>query len=232
MDMDQKSQRFKHFDYQIVSNEADADGPEISEEIRTLLEETYKKIQRKKNSVLKELNDLIRKYPKVPQFKNQLSVFYAQQGNMKKAYDVNELILQEHPDYLFGKLNLVVTYLSAKDYEKIPAVLGESMEIKELYPHRNIFHINEVASFYQITILYFLGIGNLEAAESRLEVLNELPEDIFTNKNELSNQVSEARFKFNLDRIKQERDKRPKKTIIKRKFISFLLSNIFKFITW
>ncbi|CAN5747544.1 hypothetical protein BH11BAC7_BH11BAC7_11540 [soil metagenome] len=213
--MESNGGRFKHFEYEIVTSEVEGDGVKINDEIRTLLEGAFHKIQRKKNSVGKELHEFVGKYPKVPQFKNLLFVYYAQQGNMTKAHEVNELILKEHPNYLFGKLNLVGRYLHDREYERIPGIMGASMEIKELFPDRNVFHLNEVVSFYRMAILYFLRIGNIDAAESRLNVISELPKDLLIDVEELSAQIMDARFKFNVDRFKREKSRRTKITITK-----------------
>ena len=59
-----------------------------------------------KRSNIKVIQDLIEKYPTVPQLKNYLSVLYGELNDKQKVYDVNKWIIAEHPDYLFGKLNL------------------------------------------------------------------------------------------------------------------------------
>ena len=48
------------------------------------------------------------------------------------------------------------------------------MEIQDLYPDRNCFHISEVTGFNKLAIMYFCAVGNLKAAESRYEILEEL----------------------------------------------------------
>jgi len=117
---------------------------------------------------------LVEKYPRVPVLKNFLSVIYKSMGDTKKAFEVNHWIMSEHPEYLFGKLNLAAEYFTNEEYDKIPGVLGEFMELKGLYPERDIFHVNEVVGFLKISILYFSATGNIEEAELRLDILREL----------------------------------------------------------
>lgn len=93
---------------------------------------------------------------------------------MEKTIEVNRWLLKDHPDYLFGKLNLAFEYYNKQQYDKIPEVVGNLMEIQDLYPERDFFHLTEVTSFNKLAILYFCAIGNLKAAESRYEILNEL----------------------------------------------------------
>jgi hypothetical protein len=209
-------ERFRHFEYTITGDERDIDERDnISEEIRTSLQNTFEKVQRKKKNVIKELTELVEKYPDIAQFKNHLLIAYAQQGNMAMANQINELTLKQHPDYLFAKLNLASDYLAKKEYEKIPEVLGPLIEIKALYPHRDVFHINEVASFYKVVIHYFLAIGNFEAAESRLKMLEGLPRDLATNVEDLTLHVLKAKAQRDFNIIRKQENARPKRTITK-----------------
>lgn len=140
--------------------------------------ELYFECQNKKNKkIIDRLTGLILKHPQSPQLKNFLSVAYSVQGNYKKSTEINKRILTEHPDYLFGKLNLAYKYIAGGQAQKVPGVLGEAMELKELYPDRDLFHLSEVAGFYKVAICYYVAIKNLELAENRLEVLKEIAPD-------------------------------------------------------
>ncbi|MDP8228809.1 MAG: DUF1186 domain-containing protein, partial [Candidatus Electryoneaceae bacterium] len=130
-----------------------------------------------KQSSVRKFIRLIEKYPRVPALKNYLSVLYVSLGNIKKSREVNHWIIAEHPEYLFGKLNMAAEYFEKEEYNKIPEILGESMELKKLCPQRDIFHIGEFCGFLKIAILYFSAIGDLEQAEIRLDVLREAAPD-------------------------------------------------------
>ncbi|MEP7170320.1 MAG: DUF1186 domain-containing protein [Bacteroidota bacterium] len=176
--MEIKGDRFKMFEYEITGDPfLTDDSVTITPEVIDILQKTYEKVMRKKNSVVRELHDLIEKYPAVPQFKNQLATIYAFQNNFTKANEVNHWLVKEHPDYLFGKLNLANEYIANNEYEKVPEVLGKLLEIKDLYPDRKAFHVNEVVMFYRSAISYFIGIKNIKAAESRLDILKNIDDD-------------------------------------------------------
>jgi tetratricopeptide (TPR) repeat protein len=113
---------------------------------------------------IKGLISLIEKYPGVPQFKNLLGAAYDLSGNYKKSTEVNDEIIREHPDYLFGKLNKAHQYLYEKKPEKVIELLGKWLDIKALYPKRDLFHISEVMAFYKVACLYYLAVKNFEAA--------------------------------------------------------------------
>jgi len=133
-------------------------------------------LEGKKSSVPKMLS-AIEKYPNNPQLKNYLSVLYGQLKMTQKMYDVNKWIIAEHPNYLFGKLNLANEHYLKKEYNKIPEVLGHEMELKSLYPNRKTFHLNEVTSFLKSTILYYTAIENIEQAEIRYDLMKQIAPD-------------------------------------------------------
>ena len=143
----------------------------ITPEIQEKLTEMSVKVQKKKNSAIKELNDLIKKHPSIPQFKSLLSILYDKQGNQFMSNEVNRRLVSLHPKYLHGKLHLANIAIANAEYEKVPEILGKAMDLKALYPDRNVFHYSEVLGFYQTTFLYFIGIENIEEARTRLDII-------------------------------------------------------------
>ena len=78
----------------------------ITPELFRQMEGLYHKTQKGGNKIIEKLIFLVEKYPQVPQLKNFLSAAYMNSGNIEKAREVNKWIIKEHPDYLFGKLNI------------------------------------------------------------------------------------------------------------------------------
>lgn len=127
-----------------------------------------------KRSSIQLLLNAIEQYPNIPQLKNYLSVLYGKLKETNKIYEVNDWLIAEHPHYLFGKLNKANEYFIKQEYDKMPSVLGEEMDLKALYPDRDLFHIDEVVPYFNCTVLYFVAIDNLEQAEIRYNVMHEL----------------------------------------------------------
>ncbi len=160
------------------------DDPELFNEISQTpadLMDQMAKIHRKAiKGGQKNIDYLIRKikeYPNVPQLKNYLSVALMNTGHEEKAYEVNDRILEEHPDYLFGIMNKAREYRDKGDYHKMPEVLGKQMELKALCPNRQLFHVSEVVAFYFETIRYYTAVGDIESAQSRLDMLRDIAPD-------------------------------------------------------
>lgn len=160
-----------------------------------------------KRSGIPKIQKAIKQYPENPQLKNYLSAIYGQLGEMDKVYEINRKLIEEHPDYLFGKLNLTNEYLQKEEYHKIPEILGEQMELQALYPHRDTFHLNEVISFYRATVLYYTAISDLEQAELRYNIMYELAPEAYDTEVAMS-QLFAARMKAGKARFDEEEKKR------------------------
>ena len=174
------NERYKEFSYEITDDSRFRDDENaMTEELREEIEEIYPLITEKRanHKMIERIIRLIEKHPGNPQLKNFLSVAYKSRGNLSKAREVNRWIMAEHPDYLFGKLNLAAEYYETKQYEKMTEVLGNMMEIQDLYSDRKVFHLAEVTGFYRFAVMYFTAIGNFEAAESRYDILEKIAPD-------------------------------------------------------
>jgi hypothetical protein len=118
-------------------------------------------------------------------------------------YDTNKWIISEHPEYLFGKLNLANEYYLKNEFEKMPEILGETMELKALYPECDTFHLSEVVSFLKCAVLYFTATDNIEQAEIRYDIMHELASD--SDDTEVAmRQIFVARMKAGQERFEEE----------------------------
>ncbi|MDA3799389.1 MAG: DUF1186 domain-containing protein [Kiritimatiellae bacterium] len=189
----------------------DPDFPEnpnaLAPELSRQIENFHKMAMKGKRSSIPKLVKAIEKYPDSPQLKNYLSVLYEQRNDLNKALEINRRIVNEHPNYLFGKLNLANEYYLKEEYDKMPEILGDTMELKALYPQRETFHIIEVLSFYKCAILYFTAIGDIEQAEIRYNIMEEIAPE-FDDTKFASKQILMARLKAGHERFKQEQKNR------------------------
>ena len=101
----------------------------ITPELRDKLSEMAIKVQKKKNSAIKELNDLIKKHPGVPGFRNYLSTLYSAQGNQFMANEVNRRIRELFPEYVYAYLNEVNIAIEKEQLIEATAKLGPNVYI-------------------------------------------------------------------------------------------------------
>ncbi len=146
----------------------------LPHELDVQLENLYFLALKGKKSGIKRISRLIEKYPKAAVLKNYLSVLYNKIGDTAKAHEINRNIVEQHPDYLFGLLNLASEYYYNDQYEKMPELLGENFNLKELYPERDTFHFDEVIGMFKTSIMYYSAAGNFDEALQRLDFLKEI----------------------------------------------------------
>ena len=142
--------------------------------LKDQIKDLYFDIHKGNKTVIPLILKLIQKFPQNPQLKNCLSIAYNNTGEIEKCEEVNRWVIKEHPDYLFGVLNIAATYFHRNELDKIKSLLGEKMELKDLYPNRDVFYVGEFTSFTKFAIQYFFETGNLEDAELRLNLLDKL----------------------------------------------------------
>lgn len=146
----------------------------ITEPIKDIISDIFDGVHKGKRSTIKRLQRLCKQYPNVPQFKNYLSIALSRAGNEKRASEVNGQALKAHPDYLFARTNHARVLMEKGKTDAIPELLGEEMELKSLYPDRNQFHMDEVLTFYNTAVKYFLMIDDPDNAVIRMDLMQEI----------------------------------------------------------
>lgn len=169
----QNNEGYEAFSYQITNEPISSYGPEKAE----LFEKLHYEAQKGKRGVIKRLQKYISKYPKDAVLKNYLFIAYKMKGMDVEAQRILQKTIDQHPDYLFGKTNLAGEYVMNEEFEKVPEILGKAMEIKMLYPDREVFHISEVMSFNRIAFMYFIKINEFDQAEERLDLMKKIEPD-------------------------------------------------------
>ncbi len=145
------------------------------------LEEQLPELRFMVNSNPKEaipiLEELKKKYPGVPQVYNLLGNAYFALGDKTKADASAKENYLKNPDYLFAKINYAELFIRSQQYEKIPLVFDNKFDLKLLYPHRDVFHLSEVTSFLGVIGIYYISIGEFEAAKGCYDVMKEIYPD-------------------------------------------------------
>jgi SEC-C motif len=162
-----------HFSFRITENpdfQDDIFG--ITPNLKTQFESLHKEVQDKNNNVIIEkLIQLTIQYPYTPQLKNFLSVAYAKREMLDKAFEVNDWILKEHPEYLFARLNKVSQYIDNQNFDEAEKILGRSFDLQKIYPHRKLFHLAEVTGYLKMVVKFFANQDDFDTADEYLDIL-------------------------------------------------------------
>lgn len=149
----------------------------ITPYIASLLEKLYFEIPKGKEKTLKKLLKYTNKFSNTPVFKNYLMTYYADKGNDEKVNEINKWIIKEHPNYLYAKINYATTLVNENKFEEVKQILGESLLLHELLPHRKEFLFDEIISYYTNTIQFLYTIEETDEADNRLDILKEIDEN-------------------------------------------------------
>lgn len=179
----------------------------ITPEIEQILQDIYPDVKRAKPYIIKKLKKYCRRYPHVPHFKNYLGAAYENAGKNEEMLEVNRQIIQQHPEYLFGKLSYAGILMKEGEPGKVPDILGEKMDLKALYPERSAFHLREVLGFFRICVQYYLAVDKPEHADPYLEIMNEIGAGEPETK-EASNRYTQYLLEGTARRMKEEDERR------------------------
>ena len=90
--------QFEIFGYTLTDDpEATRELNHITPEVDRILNEIHDDVPKGKKYLLKRLPRLIKQFPKVPIFKNHLSVVYEANGDIEQAFATINKVVQEHP---------------------------------------------------------------------------------------------------------------------------------------
>ena len=156
-------------DSHLLDNE-NAITPEVSE----VLTKAYDIALSGKVTGVMKLKNWVQKYPKTPQFKNYLAVLFESIGEKQKAEDVSVYIFQQHPNYLFGRINLAYQYFKKQKYFEMVDLLGDKVELKDLYPEREVFHIDEYINYMKVSALFFAAIGETDKGQRCIQNIRDI----------------------------------------------------------
>ncbi len=201
---------FLHHGYILTDEGTEADSNEqYIEAVGDKLEYFLLSLKNKKTATDKKLYEelvlAILSYPHVPQFKQFLSTWHFQRKNFDQFLKTTQEMIAAHPAYLFGSLNMASYYLEQEDYEKTRAALGEKLELRELAPQREIFHVTEFVSYYRLAGHYYIETDNIDKAIEVQEMLAEIDED-------RAREISMAILKKGMDRMTAKMEFRKERT--------------------
>lgn len=168
----------------LTPEESKDDFQALSSEDEELMETLYYNLLEHPDAIysedceyFKELKVLQVKYPDNPKILNYITKGYDHLGQQDKVDELIAKTYEKFPNYLFAQTAQANIYLRDGFPEKALEVLKGAYTLKQLYPHRTVFHISEVGAFEYFMVRYFSMIGNIDHAECHLQLLKKIAEE-------------------------------------------------------
>ncbi len=114
------------------------------------------------------------KYPGNPIPLNYLNLGYNHIKQPQKARDLLFETCEKFPNYLFGLISKAMLLIQEGKPDDAYSVIHSAQTIKQLYPHRDVFHIGEVKSFHGFQVAYHCLKINIEQAEIHFKIIEQL----------------------------------------------------------
>lgn len=123
------------------------------------------------------LNILRDKYPNHPVILNYMTNGYECLGQQDQAEKLVAETYEKFPDYLFAKIAQANIYLRNGFPEKALEIFKGACTLRQLYPHRTVFHISEVRAFECVMVRCFCETGNFLQANTHFQIIQKIFEE-------------------------------------------------------
>lgn len=139
------------------------------------LEDLYYASQETPRLAIPRIIKMMSLLPEDTSLNNHLFVAYTKSGQEKKAKEVLENTLKQHPDYLFGPVNYLLFNPTEKWVLAHGPKLGKNLDIHD-WPAEidGKYHFTEFEAFEKAAILYLIYQDKLDEAKDRLNRLLDL----------------------------------------------------------
>ena len=122
------------------------------------------------DDMIAELETAIQVYPDSTSLKSYLLTAYKQTNQKLKALDFLHSILKQHPEYVFGIMNMAEYYLTEGYPDKAASLLVEPYDVLR-FNKAEFTHISIFRGYYSLTIQIEIERKNLEKAEALHRIL-------------------------------------------------------------
>lgn len=151
----------------------------MPKEDRLRLEELQPKVFKNPGRLLKELEALAARNPRVPKLQNFLLAALQATGDHKRAAEVCARTVRDFPSYVFGFCTLVQMKVGEGKLDEARALVeqgpnGPRFLLPQFDPSRDTFHVSELVAYTSMVGRYLAARGRVEEAVAQLEMMEEI----------------------------------------------------------
>lgn len=142
------------------------------EKLTTYLE-LLQQVQARPKAVYKTVKSFCQDHSDVPEVINLLTFAHIQNHRVVEAEKLIEKTFQDHPEYLFARINYADQCVRKKKLEKMKEIFP-TFDLHELCPEKEIFHTSEFRGFLVMMAHYQRALKNREKAIYYYRVAKEI----------------------------------------------------------
>lgn len=132
-------------------------------------------------AAIPQLMEELSRCPDDPVLLNWLAAAHQAAGNKEQYAELSQTLYDLHPDYLFARIGMANVCMERGELDRIPDIFKNKLDLKLMYPDRNVFHITEFINFSYTVATYYVRIGRHDLARIIARGMNEIaPEDMAT----------------------------------------------------
>jgi len=158
----------------------DATVEALPEATRDRMDELFELVHAKPKKAVQELRDLIVLHPDVPCLRNWLihCLRAGSKADRREAMVLCQELFRRLPDYFFARTTLADLWLDEGAVDKAAELIfAPGCVLTHLYPERKVFHISELRHWFYLSGRIKILLGELGAAESYRDLLDQLEPD-------------------------------------------------------
>lgn len=165
-----------HLTYDITTEPVAPDRPDpammqMTEEERA---ELFDLLHDDPEAALPRLIAWVERYPDSRILRNWLAMAYSSTGDNVSAERETTLLYEREPDYLFARVAMAQFCLHRGEIHRVAELFDHKLDLKLLYPQRNVFHLSEFLAFARVMVEYYLRKNEHCAAVRYHELMEEM----------------------------------------------------------
>src|SRR5690606_19709545 len=108
-------------------------------------------------------------FPGLPQIKCYLSIWYKNRGMFEMGEAISREVVAQHPEFLFGYLQLASYYFDSGDFDKLTSLFGREFQLERVIRSHRKVPAHEYVFFQSIAARYYAHTNQREEMLRRLD---------------------------------------------------------------
>ena len=147
---------------------------EYFEQLGNRVAELHDQSRQEPEKAIPVLEELILQYPRFPILQNYLVVAYTLAGRKEEADHLTRQMYVQFPDYLHARVTYGRMLIDKGDLPGVAEVLENKLDIKQVFPERDVFHYTEVLQYAGLVAEYFIERGDTITAQPYVTLMEDL----------------------------------------------------------